>query len=66
MATRLRAAFLALWRRAGATAADTGLSPLRDDDEEPAIRDLPAPYTLGVTWNIALQLDELAGAIARD
>ena len=66
VATRLRAAFLALWRRAGAAAADTGLSSLREDVEEPVVRVLPAPYTLGVTGDVALQLDELADAITRD
>ena len=66
VATRLRAALLALWGRAVAAVADTGLSSLRDDDEEPAVRDLPLPYTLGVTGNIAMLLEELADAVARD
>ena len=43
VAARLPAAFLALRGRAGAAVADTGLSPLRDDDEGPVDRDLPLP-----------------------
>ena len=62
----MRAAFFALWGRAGAAVADTGLSPLRGDDEGPVVRDLPLPYTPGVTGNIAMLLEELAGAVARD
>ena len=42
VATRLRAAFLALWGRAGAAVAETGHSPLSDDDE-PVVRDMPLP-----------------------
>ena len=66
VATRLRAAFLALRGRAGDAVADAGLSPLRDDDEGPVVRDLPLPYTLGVTVDIAMLLGELADAAARD
>ena len=43
VATCLRAGFLALWGRAGDAVADAGLSPLRDDDEGPVVRDLPLP-----------------------
>ena len=45
---------------------DAGLSPLRDDDEGPVVRDLPPPYTLAVAGDIAVLLEELADAAARD
>ena len=63
---QLRASFLNLQRRASATVADTGLSPLRDDDEAPVIRDLPDMYALGVASGHAQLLGELADALARD
>ena len=46
--------------------ADTGLSSLRDDDKVPVVRDLPLPCTLGVAGKIAMHLEELTDAVARD
>ena len=66
VAARLRTDFLALWGGAGDAVANAGLSPLRDDDEGPVVRDLPLPYTPGVTGNIAVLLEELADAAAQD
>ena len=64
LSMRLRAAFLALWRRASGTLAATGLSSLRDDDGAPVIRGLPGMYALSLSPERAQLLGELASALA--